>query len=57
MVLNYIDKHGSLKRTDVMDLCRLSGPQAYRLLRKLTDKGMLTKTGENRAAVYTRATR
>ncbi|MCY4471311.1 MAG: hypothetical protein OXC07_00600 [Kistimonas sp.] len=57
MVLNYIDKHGSLKRTDVMDLCRLSGPQAYRLLRKLTDKGMLTKTGENRASVYTRATR
>jgi len=29
MVLTYIEKHGSIKRADVMELCRLSGPQAY----------------------------
>ncbi len=54
MVLNYIDKHGSIKRADVMDLCRLSGPQSYRLLKKLTDKGLLKKNGEKKYAVYTR---
>lgn len=54
MVLSYIDKHGSIKRADVMDLCHLSGPQAYRLLKKLTDKELLTKTGEKKHAVYTR---
>lgn len=54
MVLNFIDKHGSIKRSDVIDLCRLNGPQAYRLLKKLKDKGLLKKTGEKRHAVYTR---
>lgn len=53
MVLNYIDKHGSIKRSDVMDLCHLSGPQAYRLLKKLRDKGLLKKTGQKKHAIYT----
>jgi ATP-dependent DNA helicase RecG len=53
MVLNYVDKHGSIKRGDVVDLCHLSGPQAYRLLKKLADKGLLKKTGEKKHAVYT----
>lgn len=54
MVLNYIDKHGSIKRADVMDLCHLNGPQAYRLLKKLTKKDLLVKIGERKHAVYTR---
>ncbi len=54
MVLNYIDKHGSIKRADVMDLCHLSGPQAYRLLKKLADRELLKKTGEKKHAIYTR---
>lgn len=54
MVLNYTDKHGSIKRADVMDLCHLNGPQAYRLLKKLTDKGLLKKAGEKKHAVYAR---
>ena len=53
MVLNYINKHGSIKRADVMDLCHLNGPQAYRLLKKLTDKALINKTGEKKHAVYT----
>jgi ATP-dependent DNA helicase RecG len=54
MVLNYIDKHGSIKRADVMDLCHLNGSQAYRLLKKLSDKGLVCKAGEKKHAVYTR---
>jgi ATP-dependent DNA helicase RecG len=54
MVIHYIDKHGSIKRADVMDLCRLSGPQAYRLLKKLTDKAVIRKSGDRKHAVYTR---
>ncbi|MCU0597811.1 MAG: putative DNA binding domain-containing protein [Desulfobacterales bacterium] len=54
MVLAYIDKHGSIKRADVMDLCRVSGPQAYHLLNRLKKKGQIYQKGEKRYAVYTR---
>ena len=53
MVLSYIKKHGSIKRGDVMDLCHLNGPQAYRLIKKLADEGKIKKSGERRHAVYT----
>ena len=35
MVLAYIDKHGSMKRGEVMDLCRITKDQAYNLLNRL----------------------
>ena len=54
MVLNYIDKHGGIKRADVMDLCHLNGPQAYRLLKKLANAGKVRKTGERKHSTYTR---
>jgi len=54
MVLNYIDKHGSIKRADVMDLCHLNGSQAYRLLKKLSENGLVYKAGEKKHAVYRR---
>jgi len=54
MVLAYIDKHGSIKRADVIDLCRISGPQAYRLLRRLKEQGNIRQKGEKRHAIYTR---
>ncbi|MFO7715178.1 ATP-binding protein [Desulfosarcina sp.] len=54
MVLGYIEKHGGIKRADVMELCHLNGPQAYRLLKKLTNAGKIIKTGERRHAVYKR---
>ena len=54
MVLSYIDKQEHIKRADVIDLCQLNGPQAYRLLKKLTDKGLLKKKGEKKYAFYTR---
>lgn len=54
MMLTYIDKHGSIKRGDVMELCRLSGPQAYHLLNRLQKHGKIRKNGEKRHAFYTR---
>jgi len=54
MVINYVEKHGSIKRADVMDLCHLNGSQSYRLLKKMTDKRLLIKAGTRKYAVYTR---
>jgi len=54
MVLAYIDKHGSIKRADVMELCRLSGPQAYHLLNRLKTQSKIKQIGERRHASYTR---
>jgi len=54
MVLAYIDKHGSIKRGDVAELCRLTLPQAYHLLKRLEKKGKIRQTGKMRHAAYTR---
>lgn len=43
MVLNYIDKHGSIKRAEAMDLCRISKDQAYKLLNRLKDSEKIEK--------------
>lgn len=54
MVLTYIDKHESIRRAEVMELCRLSGPQAYHLLNHLKKQGKIRKKGEKRHTFYTR---
>jgi ATP-dependent DNA helicase RecG len=54
MVLAYIDQHGSIKRAEVMDLCRISGPQAYHMLKHLKKQGKIHQKGEKRYAIYTR---
>jgi ATP-dependent DNA helicase RecG len=54
VILSYLDKHGSIKTGDVVELCRLSPPQAYRILIKMKEKGMLEQHGKNRYSVYTR---
>jgi ATP-dependent DNA helicase RecG len=54
MVLNYIDKHGSIKRADVMDLCHLTQDQAYKLLLRLKEKGEIEQIGDRKGAVYER---
>ena len=54
MVLNYIDKHGSIKRAEVAELCHLSLPQAYHLLKKLQGEGAIAQEGKMRHAFYTR---
>lgn len=52
MVLSYIEKHGSIKRGDVMDLCHLDRNQAYRLLAKMKQVGKIKQIGEQKGAVY-----
>jgi len=52
MVKRYVREHGAIRRRDVMDLCRLNGAQATRLLKKLTDCGALLKRGEKRWTRY-----
>lgn len=54
MVLKYIDKHGSIKRAEVAELCRLSLPQAYHLLKKLEKQKKIKQFGKMRHTVYKR---
>jgi len=54
MVLAYIDKHGAIKRTDVMDLCRITKDQAAKLLKKLKNDGLIIQYGARRGAYYER---
>ncbi len=54
MVLNYINKHGSIKRAEVMDLCHLTQDQAYKLLSRLKMRGDIIQIGDRKGAVYER---
>jgi ATP-dependent DNA helicase RecG len=54
MVLSFIDKHGSIKRADVMELCRVSKDQAYKLLYRLKKNEQVMQRGELKKAVYER---
>lgn len=53
MVLSYVRQHGSIRRSEVIELCRLSPPQARDLLRRLKTAGQLVQKGERRGAHYT----
>lgn len=55
LVLNYVRQHGSIRRSEVIDLCRLTAPQARDLLRRLKTTGRLAQHGERRGAHYTLA--
>lgn len=53
MVLQYARKHGLITRRDAADLCKLSGPQASRLLAKVAAKNPeLALEGARRGARY-----
>jgi ATP-dependent DNA helicase RecG len=52
MVLSYVEKHGSIRRNQVADLCRITSLQAKELLRRLRDAGKLVQHGERRTAYY-----
>ena len=44
-VLDYVDTHKKITRREVMVLCQLSGPEAYRVLQKLVSSGHLHREG------------
>lgn len=54
MVLQYVEKHGRIIRAEAAGLCNLSPDQAYRLLRRLTESGRLTRYGTKKGAWYGR---
>lgn len=54
MILAYIDKHGLIKRADVMELCRITKDQAAKLLKRLTLQARITKYGQKRGSYYER---
>jgi ATP-dependent DNA helicase RecG len=55
MVLSYIDKHGSIKRADATELCRISPFQATRLLKKLEQHGNVRAEGQGKGTRYVRS--
>jgi ATP-dependent DNA helicase RecG len=54
MVLTYIAKHGAIKRAEVMELCRLTKDQAYKLLKRLENNGQVVQIGSRKGAAYKR---
>lgn len=52
LVHNYVKLNGSIRRNEVMSLCRLDGMGAYRLLRRLAEKGTLKMQGNRGSAYY-----
>ncbi len=53
MVLEYVQSHGRITRSEVAELCRLNGYQASRLLRRLAEKHLqFQMRGEKRGAHY-----
>lgn len=52
LVLNYLQQHGRVSRSEVANLCRLSPLQARDLLLRLKKSGRLVQHGERRVAYY-----
>jgi ATP-dependent DNA helicase RecG len=52
-VLDFVREHGKITRSDVADLCHISGPQASKLLQKISRQHFeLQIVGERRWAHY-----
>jgi ATP-dependent DNA helicase RecG len=54
MVLSYIDKHGSIKRSEAAELCRIGNDQAHRLLKRLKKSGSIVQEGQTKGSFYMR---
>ena len=57
MVLSYLDTYGSITRSKAAALCRLTPPEAARLLKRLVQAGELELRGEKRGSHYVRVRR
>jgi ATP-dependent DNA helicase RecG len=57
MVLQYVEKHGRITRREAAELCRITGPQAYRLLDRLAKQGVIARKGERGRGVGYRRSR
>ena len=52
LILKLANTKEFITRKDVIDLLHVTGPQAYRLLKKLVQQGKLISTGNTSAAQY-----
>lgn len=52
MVLQYIKTHGSIKRADAIELCRITKDQASKLLKSLSVAGKIVQHGARRGTYY-----
>lgn len=56
MILQYVEAHGRITRSQAADLCRIAPRQARALLKRLVDRGELRLVGSRRTAYYERPT-
>lgn len=52
MILQYIDVHGKITRSEVSDLCHINEDQAYRRLQKMCKKNLLEMSGRPPKGAY-----
>ena len=52
MVVQYLRKHGRMKRQDAVDLCHIGPFQATRLLNRLVKSGKIKRQGKKRGSYY-----
>jgi len=52
MVIKFIETHGSVKRADVVDLCKIGPFQATRLLNRLVKEGKIELRGKGKGTFY-----
>jgi ATP-dependent DNA helicase RecG len=52
MVLKFIKTHGTIKRADVIELCRLTKDQSAKLLTQLAHENKIYKHGDRRGTYY-----
>lgn len=54
MILNYLDSADTITRKKAAELCKITGPQAYRILHKMRIDQELELHGKRRGSYYTR---
>lgn len=52
MILEYVKAHGRITRREAAELCKVTSPQAKRLLAKLVEQGKLVRRGQKRGTYY-----
>jgi ATP-dependent DNA helicase RecG len=52
MILRFAKEHGSIRRKDVMELCKLGPNQAKHILKAMVNNGLLKISGKKRWAKY-----
>ena len=52
MVLKFVEKHGRVKRAEVVELCKISPFQATRLLKRLAEDGKIAPMGKGKGTYY-----